>query len=266
MRRMRFVVKVVSLALLAAVGIAASGGAVTLDPQSYYCFAVSDFAIGVQTLSAAAAAAGFVVLTYSDNSVSVVSGAGSPTENVSQMLLSADRLLVLDGDRFYLRVAESTLTYAIRPASAGLELVVSPKASIDLSDALTTILVELQDLGVGGIDIALDGVRTVTRNPLKGPAEPQDLAAKLDYALYGLVVAEDWFAYASEKGLALLGLHIEVVAEKTPDGAIAQEFRGNVISESTGLADLIVPVDQLVALARSSGVGYVRLPYVPVAP
>jgi len=266
MRRMRFVVKALTLALLAAAGIAASGGAVTLDPQSYYSFAVSDLAMGVQTLSAAAVAAGYTVLAYSDNSVSVVGGDASATDNVSQMLLSAKRLLVIDGDRYYLRVMESNFTYAIRPASSGLELIVSPKEALDLSDALVTILGQLQDLGVGTVDIDLDGVRTVVRNPLKGPAEPQELAAKLDYSLYGLVAAEDWFSYASATGLALLGLHVEVIVEKTPDGAIAQEFRSNVISETTSLADLVVPVDQLVPLARSSGVGYVRLPYVPVAP
>lgn len=266
MRSMRFVVKGVVLALIAALSVAASGGAVTLDSQSYYCFTVGDLAVGIQTLSAAAAAEGFAVLAYSDNTVAVINGTRSASDTVEQMLLSADHLLVLDGDRFYLRVNGPALSYAIRPAGAGLELVVSPKTSTDLVDALTSIFVELQDVAIDGMNIDLDGYRTIIRNPLKGPAEPQDLVTKLDYALYGLVAAEDWFAYASQKGLALLGLRIEVVVEKIPGASLPADFRDSVISETEQLASLILPIDQLASLARSTGVGYVRLPYVPVAP
>jgi hypothetical protein len=198
--------------------------------------------------------------------VTIVSGTDYPANTIGQILLSADRLLVLDGDRFYLRSSSATLSYAIRPSGAGLELVVSPKASIDLVDALTPIFVELQDVGIEGIDVDLTDYRTVVRNPFKGPAEPQDLAAKLDYALYGLVVAEDWFTYASQKGLALLGLRIEVVVEKIPGASLPANFASLVISETADLASLILPVDEVASLARSAGVGYVRLPYVPVAP
>jgi hypothetical protein len=239
---------------------------VTLDSQSYYCFAVGDLAVGVQTLSAAAAAQGYAVLSFSGSTVTILNGTGSPTDTIEQMLLSADRLLVIDGDRFYLRRDGAALSYAIRPASTGLELVVSPKAPIDLVEALTAVFVELQDVAIYGMDVDLGGYRTVVRNPFKGPAEPQDLAARLDYALYGLVVAEDWFAYASQTGLALLGLRIEVVVEKIPGASLAVDFRNQMVSETTDLASLIMPVDQLVSLARSAGVGYVRLPYVPVAP
>jgi hypothetical protein len=116
------------------------------------------------------------------------------------------------------------------------------------------------------MDVDLDGYRTFARNALKGPAAPQDLAAKLDYVLYGLGIAEDWFAYASQKGLALLGLHIEVVVEKIPGGTLPATFSADILAETSTVASLVVPVDQLASLARSTGVGYVRLPYVPVAP
>ncbi len=266
MRRMRFVVKGALLALMVGFGVAASGGAATLDSQSYYCFAVGDLAVGIQTLSAAAAAEGYAVLSFSDNTVTIVNGTNSPSDTIEGMLLSANRLLVIDGDRFYLRADGAALSYAIRPSDAGLELVISPKAPIDLVDALTTVFVELQDVAIDGMDVDLTDYRTVVRDPLKGPAEPLDLAAKLDYALYGLVAAEDWFTYASQKGLALLGLRIEVVVEKLPGASLAVDFRNQVISETPELASLILPVDQLASLARSAGVGYVRLPYVPVAP
>jgi hypothetical protein len=265
-RRMHLVVKGTALAFVAALAVAAAGGAVTLDPQTYYCFSVGNLAVGIQTLSVAAADGGFDVLAYSDNTVSVLRGTQTASGNVQQVLLSSDRLLVVDGDRFYLRVNGATLSYAIRPASPGLELIISPKGSIDLFEALTSVLVELQDVGIAGMDVDVDGYRTFARNVLKGPPAPQDLAAKLDYALYGLGVAEDWFAYASQKGLALLGLRIEVVVEKIPGGILPATFAADMISETSTVASLVVPVDQLVSLARSTDIGYVRLPYVPVVP
>jgi hypothetical protein len=232
----------------------------------YYSFSVGNIAVGIQTLSVAATEAGFDVLAYSDNTVSVLHSTQTASGNVQQVLLSSDRLLVVDGDRFYLRVNSAPLSYALRPASVGVELIVSPKGSIDLFEALTSVLVELQDVGIAGMDVDLDGYRAFTRSALKGPAAPQDLAAKLDYALYGLMVAEDWFAYASQKGLALLGLHIEVVVEKVPGGTLPATLSADIVSETITMASLVVPVDQLVSLARSTGVGYVRLPYIPVAP
>lgn len=266
MRRMRFAARGAALALVTALSVAALGDAVTLDTQSYYVFPVEGVFASVDTLSAAAAANGYVVLAFSDNTVTVIHGSDTSTDTVGTMLLSAERLLVLDGSRFYLRVQGATLSYALRPADGGFELVLSPKAPLEVFTALTAVLVELQDVGIVGMDVDLGSYRTVVRNPFKGPAEPRDLAATLDYTLYGLIVAEDWFAYAAQKGIALLGLRLEVVVEKIPGASLPVHFAANVVSETDRLASLVVPVDQLTTLARSVGVGYVRLPYVPVAP
>lgn len=266
MRRMRFAARGAALAFVAALSIAAAGDAVTLDTQSYYTFPVGDLAVNLETLSASAAANGYAVLAFSGNTVAVIRGTDSPTDTVGSMLLTADRLLVLDGDRFYLRADGTAMSYALRPADGGLELVVSPKTSIELYEALTSILVELQDVGIVGMDVDLGGYRAIVRNPFKGPAQPQDLSATLDYALYGLVVAEDWFAYASQKGIALLGLRLEVVLEKIPGASVPASFASEIVSETERLASLVLPVDRIMSLARSAGVGYVRLPYVPVAP
>ncbi len=266
MRRMHLMVKGTALALVAALGVAAAGGAITLDSQAYYGFSVSNLAASVQTLSAVAADRGLDVLAYSGDTVSVLHGAQTGSANIQQVLLSSSRLLVVDGDRFYLRVLGPSLSYALRPAASGPELIVSPREPIDLFEALTQILGELQDAGIEEMDVDLDGYRTIVRNPLKGPAAPHDVAAKLDYALYGLVASEDWFVHAHQNGLALLGLRIEVVVEKTPGGALPAAFQADVVSETSQLASLVVPVDRLVSLALSAGVGYVRLPYVPVVP
>jgi hypothetical protein len=266
MRRMRFAAKGAAVALVAALSIAAAGDAVTLDMQSYYAFSVGALAVDSETLSTAAAANGYAVLAFSGNTVTVIRGTDSPTDTVGSMLLSADRLLVLDGDRFCLRADGVAMSYALRPADGGLELIVSPKTSIELIEALMAVLMELQDIGIGGMDVDLGSYRTIVRNPFKGPAEPQDLSATLDYALYGLVVAEDWFAYAAQKGIALLGLRLEVVVEKIPGASLPAAFATSAVSETERLASLVVPVDQLTVLARSAGVGYVRLPYVPAVP
>lgn len=266
MSRMHLRVKGVALVLVAALGVAAAGGAVMLDPQAYYTFSVGYLAADAQTLSSAAAEKEWDVLVYSGDTVSVLRDAQTGSTNVQQMLLSSDRLLVVDGDRFYLRAVGAPLTFALRPGTAGRELIVSSRESIDLVEALTQIMTSLEEIGIAEMDVDLDGYRTVVRNPLKGPAAPPEIAAKLDYTLYGLLVSEDWFAYARQKGLALLGLRIEVVVEKTPGSTLPVAFAANVVSETSQLASLVVPVDRLVALALSSGIGYVRLPYVPVVP
>jgi hypothetical protein len=68
------------------------------------------------------------------------------------------------------------------------------------------------------------------------------------------------------RGLALLGLDIGVIAEKLLGGTLSAALAAYVVSESSQVAELILPIEQLVALAQSNAIGYVRLPYVPVAP
>ncbi len=68
------------------------------------------------------------------------------------------------------------------------------------------------------------------------------------------------------KGFAFLGLDIEVVAEKLPGETSPAAFSAYVVSESSEVAELILPIEQLEALAQSNAVGVVRLPYVPAAP
>jgi hypothetical protein len=68
------------------------------------------------------------------------------------------------------------------------------------------------------------------------------------------------------KGLALLGLDVDVVAEKLPGGTLYAALAACVVSESRQAAELILPIEQRMALAKSNAVGVVRLPYAPVAP
>ena len=68
------------------------------------------------------------------------------------------------------------------------------------------------------------------------------------------------------KGLALLGLDVDVVAEKLPGGTLSAALAAYAVSESRQVAELILPIEQRMALAQSNAVGVVRLPYVLVAP
>jgi len=68
------------------------------------------------------------------------------------------------------------------------------------------------------------------------------------------------------EGLALIGLDVDVVAEKLSGGTTPAALAAYVVSESRCVAELILPIEQLRALAQSNAVGVVRLPYVPVAP
>ena len=88
----------------------------------------------------------------------------------------------------------------------------------------------------------------------------------LESTLYGLTVAEDWGAYARVKGITLVGLRADVVVEKLPGQVLPEEFRAFLVTETEQLAKLLLPVDLMVALAKSSAVGYVRLPYQPAIP
>ncbi len=253
---------IILLSLIACFGLAAFGSSEMLDPAQYYIFPMGDVVVEVQSLSQAAQAAEYAVITYSGNTIVALQGTSPATENI-ESLLASPSLLVLDGQRFYLHAEGPMLAYTMRPAAGGIELVVSPSEEIGTVDALTSILVELEGLGIQSSDIDLSCM-AFPKESLKGPAVPEGVA--LDSVLYGLVVAEDWFQYASMKGLTLLGLSIEIVAEKIPGGTLPEAFASYVDSETEQLARLILPIDQLVPLAKLESIGYVRLPYRPVAP
>jgi hypothetical protein len=253
------------LAALAIGGFAVVGWASPglLEPTQYYLFPVGQIGINVQSLSETAKAEGFAVITFNGNTAIATVGNDSAVDPVD-VLLTRDQYFVIDGDHFYLHSAAGQFSYSIRPAGDGHELVLSPTVELSEVDALTTLISDLQALGIQGMDIDLASVQSFPADSLKGPAVPSGLA--LDSDLYDLTVAEDWFAYAASKGMDLLGLEIEVVVEKVAGGVLPSPFSNLVASETDQLASLIVPIDEIQALAGLASVSYVRLPYRPVAP
>ncbi|MEW5825788.1 MAG: hypothetical protein AB1778_03070, partial [Candidatus Bipolaricaulota bacterium] len=196
MRGRRTVIRFAGVATLAVLALAsAAPGVLALDPNEYSIYPLGALVVDVNALRSAASDNGFVVLDVPERP--------QTASGQSLDVLGADRLLVTSGARFYLRVAHAGMTYALRPSAAGSELVVVVAAALEEMEALGSVLLEMQELGIVGMDVDLGGRQTFARHALKGPAVPAGVA--LDSALYGLVVSEDWFAYAAAKSIALHG-------------------------------------------------------------
>lgn len=133
-----------------------------------------------------------------------------------------------------------------------------------MTDALTSVIAELQAFGLFVTEFNLLDDSGFPKDALKGPAPPQ--GARMDSDLYWLTVAEDWFAFAAQKALSLTGLRVEVFAETFPTEQVPAEFGEYVVDETEQGAKLLLPVDRLVALASSDSIGYVRQLYRPAVP
>jgi hypothetical protein len=240
--------------ILTAAGVAyAQEAPATLASTHYYIFSLGEISADSTTIANATQSDGYSVIQYIDN---------LPDGDLDTTL-SAQKMLLIDGERFYLRQVEDGYAFTVRPSAAGYELVVNPSEDVALTDALGSILATLQSIGMVGDEVNLE-YEAFSKADLKGPAAPEGVF--LESTLYGLMVAEDWFAYASLHGLTLVGLRVEVVAEKLPGAALESLFSPFVSEESESLAKLLLPIDQLIALASSASVGYVRTAYQPAVP
>jgi len=237
------------------------GESLTFSPSEYYILSLGGVSVDVAGLTQAAEAEGFTLIEYQGNTAVARIGDQPTTESVDS-LLTRSQLLIVDGDRFLLRVAGQTSSYTVRPSADGLDLVFSPTAEQTLDDVVA-ILLDLQGLGIIGNEVDL-GFEAYAKDAQKGPAPPA--GAMIESDLYWLTVAEDWHAFAGAKGLNLVGLRVEIVAEKLPGSEIPTEFASYVTGESDSLARLLLPIERLVELATSGDVGLLRQAYEPVAP
>ena len=253
----------VAVAVVVGCAVGGLGEGSLLLPSLYYLFPCEGLQANAQTLSQTAQSAGFAIVLFSDGNATTFRGADPTTQSVSS-LLAESRVLAVDGDRFVLHSEVAGVAYSLRPAAGGAELVISPTQETAVIDALAAVFSELQTLGILGLAIDLESVQSYPAESLKGPAVPTGVA--LDSVLYDLVVARDWFAYADAKGIVLFGLEIEVVVEKLAGAAFPDAFVPYIVSETDRLAKLVLPIEQLVPLAKESAIAYVRLPLQPVAP
>jgi hypothetical protein len=262
MRLRTLLVSVAAAAILVgATVIALHGEPSVFTSSNYYVFGLAGTSIDLAALDQAVQSAGYTVIRYDGNTI-VAHVAGDPSTASVAELLAGERVLVVDGSRFLLRVRDDAYTYTLRPAVSGLELVFSPHADQGM-DAVVDVLLSLQALGVIGSEVDFN-FQSYAKDSLKGPAPPDGVG--IDSDLYWLTIAEDWHAFAAAKGITLVGLRVEVVAEVSPDALIPSDYFGYVTSESGSLVGLLLPIDLVVSLASSDSVVLLRQAYQPTAP
>jgi hypothetical protein len=248
--------------LLGSVPAWAADTTTTFLQTHYYLLSLGQIAADVDSVRTAAQSSGFSLVAYDGDSAQAFRG-DDPVIATVESVLSDERLLVVDSGRFLLRQPGDGFGFSVRPTENGYELVIDPLQDLSMSDVLGSVLAVLHSMGILGSEVHLN-VQAYAKDVLKGPPPPAGVA--IESTLYSLLVARDWFGYATMKGLTLVGLRVEIVAELLPGASLAEPFAAYVVEEVEGLAKLSLPIDQLLALARSSAVGYVRAPYHPSVP
>jgi hypothetical protein len=204
---------------------------------------------------------GYSVIQYDGDDVSAHRGGEAATDATS--VLADDALLLVDGSRFYLHETSESYNFTVRPAEIGYQLVIDPSQDLPVNDTLASILMGLQQIGILGNEVNLE-FESFAKADLKGPAAP--VGVPIESTLYGLTVADNWFTYATAKGLTQVGLRVEIIAEKVPGGVLEAAFADYVVEETESLVRLLLPIDELLALAKSTSIGYVRTAYHPSVP
>jgi hypothetical protein len=241
--------------LLLAILVIGSGMAVSgeqLLQTDYYLIAIGTIDTPIESL----------IQTAQGKSFSIAgSYGGEPLGGDAEEALQAmPALLYVDESWFLLRVTGEDFDYTVRPTGEGYELVLVPHKDLPQAETIYSAISSLQEMGIlDSVDMEITA--QYAQEFEKGPLPPEGVA--IDSALYGLSVAVDWFAEASRLGIDRVGLRVEVVAEKLPEGTIPEAFTPFIESESGDLAKLLLPIWQLTELARSSSIGNVRAPYHP---
>ncbi|MCK4570316.1 hypothetical protein KAT84_00050 [Candidatus Bipolaricaulota bacterium] len=252
----------VLLALALALPLHGADVPATFSSTHYYILSLGEMSIDLSILTETAQSAGYSIIQYDGDSASAYQGSEAAAIDV-ETALADDSVLLIDSSRFYLREIGETYTFTVRPAETGYELVINPSQELSINETLASILMGLQQIGILGNEVNLE-FASFAKADLKGPAAPAGVF--IDSTLYGLTVAEDWFAFAIAKGLTQVGLRVEIVAEKVPGGVLAAEFTDYIVGETDSLVKLLLPIDELLTLAKSTSIGYVRLAYQPSVP
>ena len=242
--------------LIALLGLALQGTDVpsTFAQSHYYILSLGELSAELSAVVQSAQSEGFSLVQFDDAGIGGIElGA----------VLDAPKSLVVDGTRFHLRETLEGYAYTVRPSSEGYELVINPSQDVVVNDVLAAVLMDLQGLGILGSEVNL-AFSSYAKADLKGPAPPAGVL--IESTLYGLVVANDWFAFSEANALTQVGLRVEIVAEKLPGGVLPSNFSSHVIEESESLVKLLLPIDELLALAQSASIGYVRIAYQPAVP
>lgn len=247
--------------LLASLAAHAADATTTFLQTHYYLLSLGRVSTDIESIRRSAQSSGFSVLTYDGGTVQAFRADESVA--IAESVLADERLLVVDDGRFLLRDGCERFAFSVRPSETGYELVIDPRQDLPISDTLGSVLVSLQSMGVVGNEASL-GVRPYAKDDPKGPAPPA--GARLDSTLFGLRVALDWFEHAAISRLTLVGLRVEVVAEIVASASLPAGFAAYAIEHGDRLVKLVLPIEQLLALAQSTEIAYVRPPYRPSVP
>lgn len=168
-------------------------------------------------------------------------------------LLSQNAFLYLDGDFFLLGIREGEWITFLRGRAESAELMVlGPGTPPTLSS-----LALLEALGLvpsGLVELSLKEI------PAKAPAPPEGV--RLDPILWTLVGHPDWFGFAKEQGIERVGIRVGVVAELA--APLPAQWETFIKSSTDALAELLLPIPLLPALAQDPAVKIVRPPHLPV--
>ena len=257
----RSIVLGMATGLLLLLGFAVSAGAeeTLFSPGNYYVISIGAVTSEVSSLVQTGQQKGFTVVVLSDAGLTAYRGT-KETQEAEADLVDAPSLLYVDGTSFLLRSQADAFDYEVRPGEKGYDLVLIPHQDMSASDLVNDVLMPLQHMGVVGSEVDME-YKTFVLNPEKSEAPPAGVA--IDSNLYNLMIAPDWFAAAEKMNLARVGLRVTVVAEKVPAGTVPEQFTPYVVSETSTLAKLVLPIEDLVKLASDSAIGYVRSPYKP---
>ena len=245
------------------VGIGVLGFCDVFTQLNYYLLPIGGIPTSVSMITETAKGKGFTVIVRGDEATMAYRGTES-TEEVEVVLLQASELLYVDNGRFLLRIDGEDFDCIVRPYTAGYALLIIPHRDLSQGETLLAVLNSLSQMGIVGAEVESQGITEFQKTSGKLPAPPEDTA--MDSALYALSVSTDWFAFAAAQNLNRVGLNVEVVAEKLPDGVLPATFQSYVVDETADFAKLMLPIHLLVDLARTPGVGYVRPPYRPSIP
>ncbi len=247
------------LAIMIIVSMSAGAEEAPFIPGNYYLISIGTVDADASGLIQTVRDQGFVVIVQTASGISAYRGSEASSEAETD-LIAASSLLYVDGNRFLLRVKGDHLDYEVRPSAVGYVIVLVPHENLTAADLVSKVLTPLQQMGIVGEEVDME-YKTFVLDPAKTPAPPSGVA--IDSDLYGLAIAPDWFTAASEKGIDRTGLRVEVVAEKVPGGSVPEQFQTYIVSETDALAKLLLPIEDLVSLARAASIGYVRPPYQP---
>ncbi len=262
MIRRRTVLLLLLLTLTPTMALGAEELPTSFLSSHYYILSLGALSFDLSGVIQSASAAGTTILQFDAGAISVDRGSRDsdvPLETV----LGDPSVLVVDAGRVLFTRTNDMYRFTVRPSTCGYELVLDPTVDSDLHETLAEVLGTLQQLGLVGAEVSLQ-FSSFAKAELKGPQPPTDLS--IESTLYALTVAADWFSFTASQGLTQVGLRVTVVAEKTSGEPLDSQFRPYIEQETDSLVRLLLPIDQLLALARSASVEYVRTPRQPFVP